>query len=108
MLNAGLPSCVQQKKAKVSSDQEIRDSTLPRLLYELDEAYRKSFSDVEKSRLADLCIQAASVPQRKYRILDYFSLIENNKVMFYFLIILNELGLHIAIIKQYYSYYTTL
>ncbi|CAB4043420.1 Hypothetical predicted protein, partial [Paramuricea clavata] len=75
----GLPSCVQQKNSDVSADQKNRDSTLPRLLYDLDEACKKYLNDVEKSNLANACMFAASSPNRKYRILKFFELLENNK-----------------------------
>jgi hypothetical protein len=64
----------------VSADQKNRDSMLPRLLHELDEACKKYYNDDEKSSLANLCMQAASSPNRKYRILQFFELLENNKV----------------------------
>jgi hypothetical protein len=80
----GLPSCVQQKNSDVTADQKNRDSTLPRLLYELDEACKKDSNDAEKSNLANACLKAASSPNRKYRILKFFELLENNKVLFHY------------------------
>ena len=79
-----LPTCLQLKIIQISPDQKSRDSTLPRLLYELDEACKKYSNDAEKSRLANSCMQAASSPKRKYRILDYFELLGNNKVVVHY------------------------
>ena len=81
----GLPTCLQLKIIQISPDQKSRDSSLPRLLYELDEACKKYFNDAEKSRLANSCMQAASSPKRKYRILNYFELLRNNKVVVHYL-----------------------
>ncbi|XP_028391696.1 LOW QUALITY PROTEIN: uncharacterized protein LOC114516423 [Dendronephthya gigantea] len=76
---SGLPSCVQLKKINVSAEQKSKDGTLPQLLFFLDEACKKYSNDEDKSKLANLCIQAASSPNRKYRLLEYFQLLEDNK-----------------------------
>ena len=68
------------------ADQKNRDSKLRLLLCQLDEACRKYRHDYEKARLAiaNSCILAASSPKKKYRILEFFQLLENNKVVLYF------------------------
>ena len=81
--NTGLPNCVQKKNVEITSEQKELDSSLPRLLYELDEACKRHRSDGEKSNIANNCIQAASSPNRKYRILKYFEMLEKNKVIYH-------------------------
>lgn len=80
-MHTGLPSCVQYRNDVLKSDQKSLDSSLPQLMHKLSEACKKFSNDEEKSRLANSSIQAASSPNRKYRVLKFFELLENNKVM---------------------------
>ena len=73
---------MQLKNPNVSPEQKSKDGTLPQLLFALDEACKNYSNDEDKSKLANMCIQAASSPIRKYRLLEYFQLLEDNKVQY--------------------------
>lgn len=77
----GLPNCVKLWNSVVTAEQKHRDSQLPKLLHDLDEACKHGANDVHKGRLASFILHAASSPLRKYRILHFFELLDHNKVI---------------------------
>ena len=75
-----LPSCVKHRNQVVTEEQKGKDSQLPKLLNDLDEVCKHGVNEDEKVRLAYLILHAASSPIRKYRLLQFFSLLDSNKV----------------------------
>ena len=77
----GLPSCVQFHTTIVNTaEQRKKDSQLPRLLHELDNACLYGVGDAGKKKFAQEILESASSPISKYRLLDFYQLLESNKV----------------------------